>query len=328
VKLRERLHFTADKRQAFWESVRKEGWVSECVILSTCNRVEIYFVAEDMVSASMSVRRAIAACQELSVEVVNFLVSEHAEDAALERLFSVTSGIESMVFGETEILGQIKAAYHACFEEKMTSAILNKVFQMAIAVGKRAREETAISQGSASVSSIAIDAMKEHYGDDFYNRNILIIGAGTMATRAIKKLQGLGHRNLYLTNRGAERMASVAADLEITPVAYGAALSNLDRYDALIAATSSHTVILSPTHLGALTEPMFIIDLGVPRNVDNRVGSFTPVTLVTIDDLTEIANRNVENRKRELHAIRDIISSEIFDFWQWYSYKLQHAAVA
>ena len=199
IKEFESIFLTNEGKQNFYTKVVSECPVKELVILTTCNRVEFYFAAEDIDVAGKWIMETLSIQKNVDKNITTSLLEIYGEKQTLIHLFEVASGVQSMVVGENEILGQVKEAYDIAFSKHKTGPILNKAFQSAIATGKRARAETAISRGAYSVSSIAIDAIRKTLLD-YFEMTVLIIGMGTMGTRCLKKLDALAHPNISIAN--------------------------------------------------------------------------------------------------------------------------------
>jgi len=290
--------------------------IQEIAILSTCNRFECYVIADDEDGAFDELCYAISVFNSVSLDTTKTLMTGLRALDPVDHLFSVASGIESMVFGENEILTQVKDSQYIAQEASVSGAYLNKLFQSAVACGKRVRSETQISKGAYSVSSIAIEAIREKIFD-YFGRSILIIGAGTMGGRAIKKLYALGHPDIFLTNRTLEKAQALGDGMDITVVPFEEALSHMGRYDIIITATGTKTPILTKDHFKE-KQAQLIIDLGVPRNV-NVDGS--DMDVVTVGGLKEIADKNIMKRKSSLDNVLTIIKEEIAKLAQWVDYK-------
>jgi|GEM_PF-840981 len=317
----EKLYFNNEDVRNFFEVFPFGSPIQELVILSTCNRVEFYFSAQDPLQAAQWLKHRIAGFKKLSTAFVEKTLKEKNKKKAMKHLFSVVSGVESMVFGENEILTQIKDAYQTAYKHKATQAFFNKVFQSAVAAGKRVRKETEISKGSYSVSSIAVDCLRHRFGGHFLDSKILVVGAGVMALRAVKKMKALNHTHLALTNRSEDRLIRTCEKFDLTPLPFSALRTELNQFDGVIVATSSPTYLMWKDHVAGVTKPLILIDLSVPRNVDPDVVHNIFVSLVTVEGLKETADRTIESRKQELSKIESIIQEEIDNIQKWLEFK-------
>ncbi|MFT5171432.1 MAG: glutamyl-tRNA reductase [Candidatus Marinamargulisbacteria bacterium] len=294
--------------------------IEEMVILSTCNRIEYYFTSPDLDAAGAYLKEKIADFRSVTVEVVDQTLMERRGSKLIDHLFAVTSGIESMVFGEYEILGQVKQAHQTAMENKWSGPILNKTFQFAITAGKRVRSETDISRGAYSVSSIAIEAIRETLLDHF-DRKILVVGCGTMGERTIKKLHHLGHPHLFVANRTLARAESLASQYDVTVVPFEKMLSGFGDYDIVVSATSAKFPVLEWEMLKTPAKTVLIIDLGVPRNVDAKIKNESTINVKNVPDLREIADRNVDRKKKEIGQIKEIILDESEKLSGWFAHR-------
>ena len=225
-----------------------------------------------------------------------------------------------MVFGENEILTQVKEAHQRCADHKVTGSLLNKIFLSAISTGKRVRTETEVSRGAYSVSSIAVEAIRDTYLD-YFGRKILIVGTGTMGRRVAKKLSALGHPDTYITNRTQDKADQLAEELDIISVSYDTVFDQAQEYDIMICATSTKQYIFYPSHFDIPEKSHYIIDLGLPRNVDPEVASLDNMDVITVTGLKNTADKNVQKRKGELSKIKVIIEDEIHKLRQWADYR-------
>jgi glutamyl-tRNA reductase len=313
----EPVYIGKDEIATFLNSQRWES-IQEIVFLSTCNRFECYVVSDNKDEASKELFKALSEYKDISVQLVEALLAPLASVDPVEHLFNVSSGIESMVFGENEILTQVKDAYQCSLKNNTSGPILNKVFQSAVSAGKRVRTETQISKGAYSVSSIAIEAIREDILD-YFACNILIIGAGTMGVRAMKKLHALGHPSITLTNRTKEKADVLATSHDIQTVSYNDAILSLENYDIIIAATGCTTPIVHSDLIKKESSIRLIVDLGVPRNVDLENDE---IKVITVGGLKDIADKNIKKRKESLGRVKDIIGADIAKLYQWYDYKI------
>ncbi len=286
----------------------------DLVVLSTCNRTEFYFVSENPQVTARLLKQHISERKKVPMQTVERILQPAFGADAIEHLFHVVSGTESMVFGENEILTQVKDAYASSGAKE---SLLNKLFQTAITVGKKVRKETQISRGSYSVTSIAIDGLRDML-PDFETRKMLIVGAGTMGMRAIKKLAALKHQSLYISNRSEDKLDRICEKYGLTHVPFNQLQNRIGEFDVALFATSSDHYLLGPSS----RLPGVIVDLGLPRNVDPAVES-PAVKLLTLEGLEKIAEKNIQNRMQEMPRINEIIAEEIDKFMRWYDYKRQ-----
>lgn len=289
--------------------------LSEAVVVSTCNRTEVYARAKGPHGAHADVRRFLAELAD--VEPVQFdghLLVRH-DRAAVQHLFSVASGLDSAVLGEGEILGQIRRAWEQAGEERAAGPVLNLLFRHALEVGKRVRTETAISRGATSISQVAVEMAPRHLGD-LRDVRVLIVGAGEMAEGMLTTLAGSGVAGVSVCNRTWSRACELASAIGATPLAFDDLPVALAQTDLLLTSTGSTTPIIGPAEVStALAQrperPMLVVDVAVPRDVDPTVRTVPGVTLVDMDDLTRFARKGLDRRSRELAAARGIVHEEV-----------------
>ena len=321
LKAMELVCFTPEQMGLFFEKFSFGTRIDALVVLSTCNRVEFYFASESPAEAAHWLKKRISEAQSISYESVHSILEERYDDEVVGHLFRVVSGVESMVFGENEILTQVKTAHNFALSKHACSAFLNKVFQVAITAGKRVRKETLIGRGSYSVSSIAIECIRMKY-PDYLSQKILVVGAGTMALRALKKLHSLGHQQLFITNRTAEKLDRLCEKYGMTQKPFTQLDTFVHEFDILIVATSSDNYVIEYKHfVKPHNQTKLVIDLSVPRNVNPDVSSIQDIEVVTVEGLKDIANKTIENRKKELSKITMILEDEIQNLSKWVDFK-------
>ena len=325
LQFRELIYFDTDSKKQFLSDAKHASVIDECVVLSTCNRVEVYFRSSNLDEAMAWIYRRLAANNQLDESLLKSGLSFYADDDAIHHLFRVVSGLESMVLGEDEILGQVKIAYQLAVDFGQTGAYLNKLFQKSIRLGKRVREETAVSKGAYSVSSIAVDQIRLDC-PEFFGQRILIVGTGTMAVRALKKLHVLGHNDITLTNRTRSSAERFIDQFDVSVISFELALHSLSDYDIVLMATGSKDPLCDQTHFPG-TKPIYVVDLGMPRNVDPAVDSLDHVTIIPVDGLLEIANRNIDARRQAYEPIMGIINEESDDYLRWVRYRQESCVI-
>ncbi|RAP26284.1 glutamyl-tRNA reductase [Candidatus Marinamargulisbacteria bacterium SCGC AG-333-B06] len=324
IKNIEPIFLNKDGKQLLYDQIRSSTIIEECIILTTCNRVECYWVAKDLEAAKTWLIKTIAKQKKVSETIVTSLLKNHEQDNAIRHLLDVVSGTQSMVFGENEILTQVKQTYDDAAKQGLTGAMLNKCFQTAISVGKRVRAETNISRGAYSVSSIAIEAIRQTQLD-YFAKSICIIGIGTMGTRCFKKLYALGHPAVTLCNRNETIINALANDHNITSIPFDKISESIKDFDIIIAATSVRTPLFNQHHFDT-KKPYLMIDLGLPRNIDPKLETLANVTLINVDGLKEVANINVKKKMGELSKVNAIINEELTNILKWLLYKQTHVS--
>jgi glutamyl-tRNA reductase len=290
----------------------------ECVVLSTCNRVEVYFVAPPESSpretAARLFREMVGAGDGLDPEAIYHCAGE----AAVRHLLEVTSGLDSMVVGESEILGQVKAAMAGALETGQAGPVLARLFQHAVKTGKRARRETAISSGIFSVGQCAARLAQQTFGE-LHGKRILVFGAGQIAKATAKHLAASRAGDITVFSRTPARARELAQSLGGTVVTSEELPAAFSSSDIVIGcAAAPHHLIRVPDVRAAMHDrgdrPMLIVDLGVPRNVDPAVGSLPGISLFNIDDLEAVVGENAQARGEEISRVREIVEEEVVEF--------------
>ncbi|MDP6794532.1 MAG: glutamyl-tRNA reductase [Verrucomicrobiota bacterium] len=314
VELRERFAFSnAQIAEAFYQ-LRKRGIVDEAVILSTCNRVEIYAASRDSNPAlGQALSRFICEFHGISEAPEDALYTHH-DPQSVDHLFHVACGIDSMVLGETEILGQLKLAYKLAHAEKATGPLLNKTFQKAFNVGKLVRSETQIQRGSISVSSVAVE-LAESIFDSLKAQQVLIIGAGDTSEKAARALRSRGTQNILVSNRSHDRAVALAAELDGRAVGYDTWEEEFQHVDIIISSTAAPHYILTRDKLDGLLRkrghrPLLLVDIAVPRDIHPNCNQLENVYVYNIDDLQGIAGQYLEQRKAELELCQQLINAK------------------
>lgn len=318
VGLRERLAFNTEHLGDEVRTLLQTGPLGEGVLVSTCNRVEVYASSPDPVEAAAVIRRHLA--HRAAPEDLSPYLYERWGREAVHHAFRVASSLDSMVVGEPQILGQVKQAYEAATSAGTVGPLLNRCFTHAFGVAKRVRSETGIAGGSVSVSSIACDLARKIFGD-LNGRRVLLVGAGKMGEAAAKHLRKLGAR-LFVVNRSPERAQELATACNGQPRDYSELPSELISADVVITSTGSPRFIMVEDMVGSAMRarrrrPLFLIDIAVPRDVDPRVGEMDNVFLYDLDDLQKVAEENLAARRREARAAETIVEAEVTQFEQW-----------
>lgn len=291
--------------------------VREAVILSTCNRTEVYAVAERFHGAYADIRDFFCEVGGLDPDDLHpHLYSQH-DEAAVSHLFEVAAGLDSAVLGETEILGQVRQAWEFAQAEGGAKSTLNLLFRHAIETGKRARTETAISRSTASVSSAAVEMVAERVGS-LADARVLVLGAGEMGEGVAVALVGAGATNIIVTNRTHERAVALAQRVHGSVVSYHDLPSALARADVLLTCSRAGTVVVDADLIASARHgddaPLLVVDIAVPRNVDSAASSLPGVTLLDLDDLRDWAARGIEQRSHEADHVREIVGEEVERF--------------
>ncbi len=321
IEVREKLNFPENTLP---DSLRKlmgyEG-IRESLIVSTCNRVEIYASVQDSAQGIDRIKQFISEYHGLPREALEQSLYVYPDAQGVRHTFRVASSLDSLVLGEAQILGQLKDAFDIALKTKTTSTILNKLIKKAISVAKRVRTETRLAEGAVSISSAAVELAKKIFGD-LNGKNVMLLGAGEMAELAAQHLLGNGVKNIMVANRTFERAEELAKEFKGDAIRFEHFPDALLMVDILICATgASHYVVKRDMVSRALKErrnkPIFMIDISNPRNIDPEVDKIDNVYLYDIDDLQSKVNVNTEGRAKEAEKAEEIVTQEVETYLQW-----------
>jgi glutamyl-tRNA reductase len=311
VTVRERFAFGEGRIPAALQLMRDSGAVDEAVILSTCNRVEIY------AATSRGAKEASDAVRDLLLHIHDYrdpLTDELytlGEPQSIHHLFKVAAGLDSMVLGETEILGQLKKAYDLALQQGHTGPRLNKAFQRAFNVAKHIRTETNIQRGSVSVGSVAVELAQKIFGE-LGEREVLVIGAGDTSEKTARALLSRGAKGIVVTNRSHDKAVALASELGGRAIPFDAWAEEFPQIDIAISSTTAPNYVIDRAKLEPLMKlrrnrPLLLVDIAVPRDIEPEVNFMENVYLYNIDDLQAIANDYLEQRKEEIAHCEKII---------------------
>ena len=321
VGLRERLAFAGSKQPEAAQQIKALPGFAESVVLSTCNRVEIYSKREnaDARGGFDSLLEYLANHFSLTDAERAAITSYHlSETEAARHLFRVVSGLDSMVLGETEIFGQVKAAYEIALKAGATGRDLNKLFQRAFSVGKLVRNETTIQRGSTSVGSVAVELAEKIFGH-LRNSQVLLIGAGEMSRVCAQSLLSRGAKSIFISNRHYDRAAELAQEMKGTALHFDEWEKAVHEVDIIISSTSAPHFVVTPELIEPAMSrrrghPLFIIDIAVPRDVDPRINDIGEVYLYDVDALQSIADDGRRERERAMVKCEEIIEEQLRKF--------------
>jgi len=315
VTVRERFAFAEARIPATLQLLRDSGITSEAVILSTCNRVELYaFTNMEPRQAFPALREFLVNCHDYRDPLTDELYTL-TEPASLEHLFKVAAGLDSMVLGETEILGQLKKAYALALKHQHSGSRLNKAFQKAFNVAKHIRTETNIQRGSVSVGSVAVE-LAEKIFTTLNERQVMVIGAGDTSEKTARALLSRGAHSIIVSNRSHERAVELAAQLEGRAVHFEDWTKEFHQIDIVISSTSAPHYVLDRMKLEPLMKlrknrPLLLIDIAVPRDIEPEVNFLENVYLYNIDDLQAIADDYLKQRRDEIVRCEAIIREKV-----------------
>lgn len=324
VAVRERLALKGDSLQETLQWLKGQSGVQEALVLSTCNRVELYLVTEQAAGQVAPVIRE-RFSERFGLEEDDWRRShyEHAYHEAIAHLFRVTSGMDSMVIGEPQITGQVKEAYRQAVHQKSVGTILNRLFHKSFQVSKRVRTETELAARAVSVSYVAVELAKKIFGD-LSDRQALLAGAGEMAELAARHLASNGIARILVASRTLENAERLATSFQGEAIPLASISASLAHIDILLCSTAAPEYILRADQIREAMrtrrhKPVFIIDIAVPRNIDPEVNTVENVYLYDMDDLQNVLQANLAERKKELKRAESIVEDEVRTFLNWMS---------
>ncbi|KOS67844.1 glutamyl-tRNA reductase [Lysinibacillus contaminans] len=323
IEIREQLSFVESELPQAMEALQKQKSILENVIVSTCNRTEIYAVVDQLHTGRHFVKQFLADWFNLPVETFSAHLFIREEDAALEHLFKVTAGIDSMILGETQILGQVKKSFLNGQEIGTTGTVYNQLFKQAVTFAKRAHNETAIGENAVSVSYAAVELAKKIFGS-LGRKHVAILGAGKMGELAIENLYGSGVGKVTVINRTFEKAESLAAKFHGEAKSMKELQCSLLEADILITSTGASDYVIDYELMEFVDrlrkgKPLFMVDIAVPRDIDPQVGDLPNVFLYDIDDLQGIVEANLAERERAATDITQMIGKEVVQFKDWFA---------
>ena len=321
VEVRERFTFAEKDLSEALQQLKLTKSVLEGVIVATCNRTELYVVVDRLHMCGYFIRTFMEQWFNVPREEFTQHLYIYEDDQAMRHLFRVICGLDSMVIGETQILGQVKQAFFKAQEEKSTGTWFNMLFKQAVTLGKRAHSETSIGESAVSVSYAAVELGKRIFGM-FTDKKVLILGAGKMSELTVKHLYANGASEVIVANRTLARAEELAAKFRGTPCTMEQGIERLNEVDIVISSTGAERYVLDATVVRESmkrrqSRPLFLIDIAVPRDIDPAIGEISNVFLYDIDDLEGIVESNLEMRKVEAAKIEKMIELEMEDYYQW-----------
>ncbi len=321
VAIRERIAFAPTAMQGPLQQLLALPAIAEAVIVSTCNRVEIYATSRDAESGIAQIKRFLAEFHAIDSEELDKHLYDCQGSKAIHHVFRVASSLDSMIVGEPQILGQIKTAYGYATEFKTVGLILNRFLHKAFSVAKRVRTETEIASNAVSVSFAAVELARKIFGK-LDNKTVMLIGAGEMCELAARHFVNNGVTNVLVTNRTFERAEKLASEFNGRPVLFDNFADHLEQVDIVLASTGAPDFILEHDKLEMVIKkrrnrPMFLIDIAVPRDIDPRVNDIDNIYLYDVDDLQEVVQANMKERQKEAKKAEVMVLAEVDQFHQW-----------
>lgn len=334
VEVREHHAFPASRMEAALVALRDYEAVREAVMLQTCGRLEIYAELSDYEAGVAQLKSFLLNFRHgmVAYDLESYLYTLLGQQA-VEHLFRVSTGLDSMLIGEAEILGQVKDAYIAAQDAKSSGKTLHRLFREAMSAGKVARTQTTIGDESASIATAAIDLAKEHFGT-LVDRNVVVVGAGKMGRLAAKRLRGEGTQNLVVTNRTVKTAQDLVSDLGFGhAVELPGLIDALASADIVVTSTGASHFVLTPDIVGAAMarrpeHPLFIVDIAVPRDVHPDVAAIANVRLVDVDGLKSHVEDKLVVRREAIPHVEEIIEEYLGRFQQWYQSRVAVPVIA
>lgn len=322
VEVRERVSFTAEQSRKAAEELRSRGILQETLVLSTCNRSEIYGVPpESSHECAPGLSSFLSEFHSVGPDVLGVSLYHHYDREAVRHLFRVSAGLDSMLLGEAEILGQVREAYRYAHENGATGPVLNRLFQGALEVGKRVRSETELGTRPISVASAGVKLAERIFGK-MNERSALVIGAGTISEQAVNQLRDRGIARLFIMNRSRDRADELAIRFGGKVVGWGEWETTLKVVDVVVSSVASEEPVLRREILQtAMTargnRALFLMDLGLPRNIEASAAELYNIYMYNIDDLTEIVEQNRHARESEVPRAETIVDEHVGKFLSW-----------
>jgi glutamyl-tRNA reductase len=321
VEVRERLALSEGRAAEFLRDLRGDTDVHEAVGISTCNRMELYLVVGDPVEAESAALTMLASQSGIRPTELAPAIFTHRNCDAARHLYRVSSGLDSMVVGEAEVQGQVKRAYEAALAAHTTGPLTNRMFNAALATGKRVRSETAIGAGALSLPAVAVTLARELLGE-LRGREVVIVGTGETSELTARALADSGVKPVFVASRRRDRAVSLARRFEGSSVSFDELPLTLHRADIVVTATASTHLLLEAEELATVVSgrqgrSLLMIDLAVPRDIDPACAALDGVSLYDIDDLKAVIDRNRSVRRAEARKAEGIVEEEIQYFAKW-----------
>jgi len=320
VEIREKLHISEQLLGSAFEFIKKQPAVSECVILSTCNRVEFYGEAEDEAGWQSFLKSYWSDERQMPQSVLDSFYHFRNIDA-VQHLFRVTAGLDSLVVGENEILGQVKTSFRQAHEAGAVHSVLYRLFEKSLKAGKDVRAQTRISEGAVSVPSAAVELAEKIFGN-LNGEKVMVIGSGDMAALALDNLRTAGASPAFVASRNPTTGTALAGQFGAEWISMEQLLTHLGRVDIVLSSTSSDEPVLKFDEVrqavsARRSKPLFLIDIAVPRDIDPRVHELEAVYLYNVDDLQSVMDANLHLRRKQIAEAEKIVASAMHEFESW-----------
>lgn len=322
VELRECIAFSTDDTNDALETLKTTSDISEVLLFSTCNRVEVLLVTKNKTDAVEAVKRFLSEFKKVPVYDFENNLYIHTGDDAVRHVYRVASSLDSMMVGEPQILGQIKEAYHIAALKKTPGVILNRLLPRAFLVAKRVRTETGIGDHAVSISYAAIELGRKIF-DTLENKKVLLIGAGEMAELAVEHLQRNNAGDIFVANRTFERGVALAGQFNGNAIRFEEIPNYLQQVDVIISSTGAPDYVITRNQVKGImnsrrNRPIFFIDIAVPRDIDPQINRLSNAYVYDIDDLKGIVEENLAERNKEAMKGERIVDEAVISFRHWY----------
>ena len=322
VEVRERVSFTTEQARRAADELRARGILEETLVLSTCNRSEVYGVPpESLHDCAPGLSSFLSEFHSVRPDVLSGALYHHYDREAVRHLFRVSAGLDSQLLGEAEILGQVREAYRFAHEQGATGPVLNRLFQGALEVGKRVRTETELGTRPMSVAAAGVKLAERIFGK-LVERSALVLGAGTISEQVVSTLRDRGIAHLFVMNRSRDRAEALAQQFGGRVLEWGEWDTALLKPDVIVSSVSSEEPVLQRRVLEAAmsargNRALFLMDLGLPRNIEASVADLYNVYVYNMDDLTDIVQQNRNARESEVPRAEAIVEDHIGKFLSW-----------
>ncbi|MFO8191305.1 MAG: glutamyl-tRNA reductase [Bacillota bacterium] len=322
LEIREKIAFAENHIRQAYDTLKKVHSVTQCIILSTCNRTEIYAVVEDLVEGKNILLSMLQEVKGINPTEIETNLYYYFNREAVSHLFQVTAGLDSMILGETQILGQVKNAYEKAIENGMVNKILHGLFQRTVSCAKKVQTETEINCNSLSISYTALDMIRKKL-DHFEEMRVLVIGAGKMSRLTLQQLHSWGVKNIKVTSRTYQRAKKLAELFDAITIDFKNLKDLLTGVDLIVSSTGAPHLLIHKEEMATVMKernqrPIFIVDIAVPRDIDPEVAVLDNVFLYDMDTLQEVINTNQKERKKEAAMARNMIIAETEQFQAWF----------
>lgn len=325
IEFREKYSWSPEERNALLDALKNKYPSVECVLVSTCNRTEVYIYSQENNFCMEELEAYLCAQKGLQLYVMKKYLYVYAGIQAVKHLFRVAAGLDSLVLGEDQILGQIRNAHHISLQCKASGGILNTLFRYAVTTAKKVKTATALSQNSISIGSVAVKAMEKALGESLSEKTALIIGAGEMGKLILKNLSSKGVSRIYITNRTLEKAHTLAQQHQVVRcVDYTSRYAVIEACDVIVSCTGSPHYTITRELLEKSLEtskPRVFVDLAIPRDMDISIQELLGVLYYNIDTLEETAQDNLAKRKEEASKAEAMILEDVTNFEKWFLFR-------